>query len=181
MDALRAGFSVSEIHELSGIDHWFLEKLENIVLTNTDIRNLRSPTAILLPACEAPKKLGFSDCQNCSRAWGPLQNASASSANITGHPACVKQIDTLAAEYPAQTNYLYLTYGGKTDDIPFDTAGQIFVIGAGPIRIGSIVEFDWCTMNCVWELRRKGYSDHRSQLQSGNRIHGLRHVRQALL
>jgi carbamoyl-phosphate synthase large subunit len=101
--------------------------------------------------------MGFSDAR-ISRAMGTSPERI---RLIRKHHAIlpvVKQIDTLAAEYPAQTNYLYLTYGGKTDDISFDTAGQIFVIGAGPIRIGSSVEFDWCTMNCVWELRRKGYS-----------------------
>ena len=84
---------------------------------------------------------------------------------------CIKQIDTLAAEYPAVTNYLYLTYHGSEDDVDFDAENSVLVLGCGAYRIGSSVEFDWCCVNTVKTLRELGYSDHHAQLQSGNGEH----------
>ena len=91
----------------------------------------------------------------------------------TGNRPVVKQIDTLAAEYPAQTNYLYLTYNGQEDDVSASEEGAILVLGSGAYRIGSSVEFDWCGVNAVQTLRTLGLPNHRHQLQSRNGQYGL--------
>jgi carbamoyl-phosphate synthase large subunit len=144
LEALRRGYGIERIHALSHIDPWFLQKLRNIVQVSKD-------------DLAAAKKLGFSDAQLAS-----LRGASAEDVRLErqarGIVPCVKQIDTLAGEYPAQTNYLYLTYNGTEDDVPaggMDNA--VLVLGSGAYRIGSSVEFDWCGVNTVQALRSMGY------------------------
>ena len=100
---------------------------------------------------------GFSD-QQIGRSDGHRGISSQrATAGSLWHRSCVKQIDTLAAEYPAQTNYLYLTYNGQEDDVAVDEKESIFVLGSGAYRIGSSVEFDWCCVNTVLTLRQLGY------------------------
>ncbi len=156
-DALKAGVSVDEISELSGIDRWFLRKIENIVDMHGRMSGARFSDPGFSGGLRRAKQLGFSDKQ-ISELMGVSPEKIRSLRRHYGIVPAVKQIDTLAAEYPAKTNYLYMTYNGSTDDIDFSEKGEVVVLGAGPIRIGSSVEFDWCTMNCVWELHDKGYT-----------------------
>jgi len=156
VEALLSGLEIEKIHELSGIDPWFLHKLDNVVRHYAIIKKTRFSDRDLKAKLRKAKELGFSDNQIAS-VMGTSHTRIRDVRKHLGIIPSVKQIDTLAAEYPAQTNYLYVTYHGRSDDISFQKEAQIIVIGAGPIRIGSSVEFDWCTMNCVWELREKGY------------------------
>jgi len=156
-DAIKAGSGIDEIKELSGIDRWFLYKLKNIVELHTRLKGARFSEPGFEDTLSKAKKLGFSDA-----AISKLMKASAGKIrSLRKHydiVPVVKQIDTLAAEYPAKTNYLYMTYNGTTDDLDFSEKGEVIVLGAGPIRIGSSVEFDWCTVNCMWELKDRGYT-----------------------
>ncbi|MCL1965959.1 MAG: carbamoyl-phosphate synthase (glutamine-hydrolyzing) large subunit [Candidatus Bathyarchaeota archaeon] len=152
--ALRMGLSVSEIYRLSGIDPFFLNKIKNILDMEDKLRklNLNEPAAIEI--IREAKRIGFSDEQIavCQRTNATaIRNFRKNNKIIP----CVKQIDTLAAEYPAKTNYLYMTYGGDEDDITFsNNASKVIVLGAGVFRIGSSVEFDWCGVNTVWALKK---------------------------
>jgi len=154
--AIKEGFSVDKIYELSKVDKWFLFKIKNIVEIEKKIKehNLENiPKELVYEA----KKKGFSDPQIA----GLLNTDELSVRNFRkklGIIPCVKQIDTLAGEFPAKTNYLYLTYNGKKDDISFKTQNQIIVLGGGAYRIGSSVEFDWCCVNTVLTLRDLKYS-----------------------
>ena len=160
--ALKSGYSVDKLHELTRIDRWFLWKLENIIKLQilmedsygkTDAQPLDIPHSVLLKA----KKCGFSDKQIARH----VQSTELAirrlrlEANITPF---VKQIDTVAAEFPAEANYLYMTYHGVCDDVPFnsDNDAAVMVIGSGVYRIGSSVEFDSCAVGCIRELRRLG-------------------------
>ncbi len=156
-DALKAGLTVDEIHETSGIDPWFLHKIKNITDMHGMLREAVFSDPQFRTTLEKAKKLGFSDGQIADLMGVTPERIRALRKYHEILPV-VKQIDTLAAEYPAKTNYLYMTYNGSSDDIDFSEKGEVLVIGAGPIRIGSSVEFDWCTMNCVWELKEKGYT-----------------------
>ena len=156
-DAIKAGMSIDEIHELSGIDPWFLHKIRNIVEMHIRMKKGRFSEPEFPDLLRRAKQLGFSDMK-LSELMGVAPEKMRSLRKYHGIIPCVKQIDSLAAEYPAKTNYLYTTYNGSTDDIDFKEKGEVVVLGAGPIRIGSSVEFDWCTMNCVWELHEKGYT-----------------------
>ncbi len=156
-DALLSGMTVDEIHDISGIDTWFLYKIKNITDMHVRLRDLRFSDPDFRNVLNKSKKLGFSDSQ-ISGLMGTSPERIRNVRKYNGILPVVKQIDTLAAEYPAMTNYLYMTYNGTHDDIDFSEKGEALVIGAGPIRIGSSVEFDWCTMNCVWELKKKGYT-----------------------
>ncbi len=154
-EALRRGYTTEDIHRLSHIDCWFLQKIENIVETEKQIvacQGSACPTELLLRA----KKAGFSD-----RQLGTLTRSSEldirRQREQSGIVPVVKQIDTLAAEYPAQTNYLYLTYNGCEDDVTFDQEETVIVLGSGAYRIGSSVEFDWCSVNTVQTLRKLSY------------------------
>jgi carbamoyl-phosphate synthase large subunit len=156
-DAIRAGLSIDEIFELSGVDRWFLYKIKNIVDMHGRVKSARFSDPGFPEILRHSKRLGFSDKQ-ISDLMGVSPEKLRSLRKHYGIVPAVKQIDTLAAEYPAKTNYLYMTYNGSTDDIDFSEKGEVIVLGAGPIRIGSSVEFDWCTMNCVWGLKEKGYT-----------------------
>ena len=162
--AMQSGYDVEQIHAKTRIDRWFLHKLQHIVNTSRALENYTLDT---LPPdlLQEAKSLGFSDFQ-VARAIGldTLQdNESAVGAVRSfrkqyGILPVVKQIDTLACEYPAQTNYLYLTYNGTENDITADrTKPGIVVLGSGAYRIGSSVEFDWCGVQALQTLRKEGY------------------------
>ena len=144
LEALRRGYSIDDIYRLSHIDRWFLQKLQHIVKIE------RSPDL-----AEA-KRAGFSDAQLAALLGTTADEVRARRESAAIVP-CVKQIDTLAGEYPAQTNYLYLTYNGAEDDVSGSLDNAVMVIGSGAYRIGSSVEFDWCAVNAVQALRRMGY------------------------
>ncbi|MDD5362040.1 MAG: carbamoyl-phosphate synthase (glutamine-hydrolyzing) large subunit [Ignavibacteria bacterium] len=163
-EALRRGMTVEKIHELTKIDLWFLYKLQNINSFALEIRNYKHiediPDYFLLEL----KKNGFSDFQ-ISKILNEDNDEDVTeyslkirdyrkSRNII---PCVKQIDTLAAEYPAVTNYLYLTYHGSENDVGFETDKKIVVLGSGAYCIGSSVEFDWCSVNALNTIRKNGY------------------------
>ena len=153
--ALRAGMPVEKIHRLSSIDPWFIEKIGNIVGIAAELEEVDKdrPEPGLL---RRSKRAGFSDPQ-IARATGTAPARIREARKEAGIVPAVKQIDTLAAEWPAKTNYLYLTYGGTDHDIePGAARGGILVLGAGPYRIGSSVEFDWGTVNMVWSLQQNG-------------------------
>jgi len=150
--ALKMGISVEKIYKLSTIDPWFIEKIKNIVNVESKLKDSKLDESLLWEA----KKMGFSDKQ-IARSKGKTPDDVRDLRKKLGVLPSVKQIDTLAAEWPAVTNYLYLTYGGHSHDIeiPSDEKG-IVVLGAGPYRIGSSVEFDWGTVNMVWGLQENG-------------------------
>ncbi|MDW0246880.1 MAG: carbamoyl-phosphate synthase (glutamine-hydrolyzing) large subunit, partial [Nitrososphaeraceae archaeon] len=153
--AMRLGIPVTRISKLSTIDSWFLEKIKNIVelydkLYQVDVYEISEN--LLRDA----KKYGFSDLQ-IGKCLGLKELSARKLRQKFGINPVVKQIDTLAAEWPAKTNYLYLTYGGAKDDIVFrKEKNSVIVLGAGPYRIGSSVEFDWGTVNMVWGLKNNG-------------------------
>ena len=170
-NAMQAGYTVEQIHGLTRIDRWFLQKLMDIVQTSKLLEKINPPKdpdggdwgeqerELLYIA----KRQGFSDFQIARALWkkrmtqdSPLQIRRLRKAlSIT---PVVKQIDTLAAEYPARTNYLYLTYGGREHDIDYEQDGRsIVVLGSGAYRIGSSVEFDWCGVQALLTIRREGW------------------------
>jgi carbamoyl-phosphate synthase large subunit len=153
--ALRQGISVEQIYKLSVIDPWFIEKIRNIVEMEKNLKESKFTPKLLRDA----KKLGFSDKQ-IGRIIGKDDLEIRKIRKDAGIIPAVKQIDTLAAEWPAKTNYLYLTYGGYTNDFEVQSDQEkIIVLGAGPYRIGSSVEFDWGTVNMVWGLQENGVKE----------------------
>ena len=150
--ALKKGMSVQKIYKLSAIDPWFIEKIKNIVDTEKKLVDSQLDYDLLYKA----KKLGFSDRQ-IGRAVKKDELEVREIRKTKGIFPVVKQIDTLAAEWPAKTNYLYFTYGGNKHDLEIAEKDRgILVLGAGPYRIGSSVEFDWGTVNMVWGLHENG-------------------------
>ena len=150
--ALKKGMSVEKIYKLSAIDPWFIEKIKNIVDTEKKLVDSQLDHDLLYKA----KKLGFSDRQ-IGRAVKKDELEVREIRKTKGILPVVKQIDTLAAEWPAKTNYLYFTYGGNKHDLEIAEKDRgILVLGAGPYRIGSSVEFDWGTVNMVWGLHENG-------------------------
>ena len=153
--ALRQGMSVEQIYKLSVIDPWFIEKIRNIVEMEKNLKDSKFTTTLLREA----KKLGFSDKQ-IGRIINKDDFEIRKIRKDAGIIPAVKQIDTLAAEWPAKTNYLYLTYGGDINDFEVQSDQEkIIVLGAGPYRIGSSVEFDWGTVNMVWGLQENGIKE----------------------
>jgi carbamoyl-phosphate synthase large subunit len=147
--ALKMGISVDRIYKLSSINPWFIEKIKNIVEIESKLKNEELTTDLLWES----KKNGFSDKQIARAKDLPASEIREKRKELKVLPS-VKQIDTLAAEWPAVTNYLYLTYGGDQNDIQISPEKQgVMVLGAGPYRIGSSVEFDWGTVNMVWGLQ----------------------------
>ncbi|CAB9507048.1 Carbamoyl-phosphate synthase large chain [Seminavis robusta] len=148
--------SVSDIHEITKIDHWFLRRLENIVKTwnKMELVTLDEMSSDLM--LEA-KKNGYSDIQISHAVKGGSDEDTVRQKRIgMGIEPHTKQIDTLAAEYPADTNYLYMTYHGSESDV--DSAdGGVIVLGSGAYRIGSSIEFDWCGVSAIRSLRQMGY------------------------
>ncbi|MGI0082206.1 MAG: carbamoyl-phosphate synthase (glutamine-hydrolyzing) large subunit [Nitrosopumilaceae archaeon] len=153
--ALRQGMSVEQIYKLSAIDPWFIEKIRNIVEIEKKLKESKLAKELLRES----KRLGFSDKQ-IGRIVEKDDLEIRKIRKEAGIIPAVKQIDTLAAEWPAKTNYLYLTYGGTTNDFEVDSNHErIAVLGAGPYRIGSSVEFDWGTVNMVWGLQEHGVKE----------------------
>lgn len=154
-EALKRGYSIDRIHRLSRIDCWFLYKIRNVVGIADKLRNATGPffdPQMLLAA----KQAGFSD--NQIGALLDLQEDQVRRQRARcGIVPCAKHIDTLAAEYPAQTNYLYLTYNANEDETVCQEGESVIVLGSGAYRIGSSVEFDWCCVNTVLALRKLGY------------------------
>lgn len=143
--------TVDELHELTKIDHWFLRRLERIALFRDTLLGYGSLDKLPTAALAEAKSLGYSDRQLASL-FKTSDDAVRARRKKDGIVPVVKQIDTLAAEYPAQTNYLYCTYNGAEDDV---TAGEggVVVLGSGTYRIGSSVEFDWCGVSAIRALR----------------------------
>ena len=162
--AMRAGYTVDQIHALTKIDRWFLDKLSNIVGTYHEMLGYDTLESMPEDLLRQAKCQGFSDFQ-IQRAVFKDKVNSAEAQDIVrayrkslGIVPVVKQIDTLAAEFPAATNYLYLTYNGTYNDIKFENDGKsVVVLGSGAYRIGSSVEFDWCSVNCIETIRKEGY------------------------
>lgn len=154
-EAMKGGYSLDTISDLTHIDRWFLYRLRNIVRIEQTLRQLgneKFPRQLLLEA----KQAGYSDLQ-IARLTGS-EESKVRQQRIEDHIVpCVKQIDTLAAEYPARTNYLYLTYNGKEDDVSFGEKNSVIVLGSGAYCIGSSVEFDWCCVSTVLALRKLNY------------------------
>jgi len=148
--ALQVGMSEEEIHKLTGIDEWFLHKIKRIVEMEEEIKNLNEDTL------RKAKKLGFSD-KKIGELVGKSESEIREMRKSLGIVPVVKQIDTLAAEWSAKTNYLYLTYNGNYDDIEVEKKRKIIVLGSGCYRIGSSVEFDWCCVNMAWALKERGF------------------------
>ena len=173
--AFRAGYTIDQVHQLTKIDKWFLQKLMNIMHTSEELRKLRLDDGklvvrdikdtTLVPAelLKEAKVQGFSDFQ-VTRAVGyegEMEDGILLLRKLRkslGIVPVVKQIDTLAAEYPAQTNYLYLTYGGVSNDVHYlGDHKSIVVLGSGAYRIGSSVEFDWCGVQALETIRKEGW------------------------
>lgn len=163
--AFRKGYDVDKIHELTKIDKWFLYKLRNLYQTATKLESLNNIKDIPQDLLKLAKQQGFSDFQ-IAKAVLKQNLGNGHEANLKvralrneyGIKPVVKQIDTLAAEYPAQTNYLYMTYNGTTHDIAYENDGKsVVVVGSGAYRIGSSVEFDWCSVNALVTVKREGW------------------------
>lgn len=163
--ALHEGYSIDRLYELTKIDRWFLYKLKHIIDLEKELMDYNSLSSLPDELLYEAKKAGFSDFQitrlvlKCSSDemddMIKVTREYRKSRNIL---PVVKQIDTLAAEYPAQTNYLYLTYNGTTHDIQYENDQlSVIVLGSGAYRIGSSVEFDWCSVNALMTIRKEGY------------------------
>ena len=164
-NAFRKGYSVDQIHDLTKIDKWFLHKLHNLYTTAVEMEQYSEVEALPKTLVQRAKQQGFSDFQ--------IAKAVLKEASKPGHEEnlkvralrkqygivpVVKQIDTLAAEYPALTNYLYLTYNGSAHDVDYEKDGKsVVVVGSGAYRIGSSVEFDWCSVNALLTVKREGW------------------------
>lgn len=145
---------VKRIHECTGIDPWFIYKIAHIVSMKQKLEGTKGELDRGL--LKQAKKMGFSDKQVAVFLGLEELDVRKKRLHYQLYPY-VKQIDTLGAEFPARTNYLYLTYNGEEDDIPFPSSRGVMVLGSGSYRIGSSVEFDWCCVNTVQTLRQQGY------------------------
>jgi carbamoyl-phosphate synthase large subunit len=157
--ALKMGISIEEIYRLSGVDPFFLHKIKNIIDMETKLRTLNLRDSSAAEIVREAKRIGFSDEQIavCQKTNESAIRKFRKNANII---PSIKQIDTLAAEWPAKTNYLYLTYGGDEDDVELSNdKSKVIVLGAGVFRIGSSVEFDWCGVNTIWALKKNGIQE----------------------
>ncbi len=163
--AFRSGYTVDQIHDLTKIDKFFLYKLRNIVETAESLEALSQISEITPDLMRQAKVQGFSDFQIARAIFKhTLDDLDEAQAEVRrrrkelGITPVVRQIDTLAAEYPAQTNYLYLTYDGQKHDVTFERDGKsVVVLGSGAYRIGSSVEFDWCGVSALQTIRQEGY------------------------
>ncbi len=163
--AMSQGYTIDQIHDLTKIDKWFLQKLKNICDIDGQLQQCANINVLEAELLRRAKVYGFTDFQ-VARALGMEQEMDIEDAVLAvrskrkqmGILPVVKQIDTLAAEYPAQTNYLYLTYSGVAHDISFEADKRsIVVLGSGAYRIGSSVEFDWCGVQALNTIRKEGY------------------------
>ena len=162
--ALTHGYTPEKIHELTKIDRWFIDKLMNIINTAAELSALNSLEELGEPLLRQAKRQGFSDFQIGRHILKDGIDSEEMVIKVReyrkklGVLPVVKQIDTLAAEFPAQTNYLYLTYNGTASDIAYEHDGKsIVVLGSGAYRIGSSVEFDWCSVNALQTIRKSGW------------------------
>ena len=163
--AFDKGYSVEKIHELTKIDHWFLQRLENIHLLKEELSKFDKETDVSESLLRKAKQYGFSDFQigrltvkNTSLSHHEKMLKVRDYRKKLGVLPCVKQIDTLAGEYPAMTNYLYVTYNGSENDVKYEHDGcSVIVLGSGAYRIGSSVEFDWCGVSALNTIRKVGY------------------------
>ncbi len=164
--AFAEGYTVDRIHELTKIDRWFLFKLRKIVDTAEELEGFNDLAAVPEILMHQAKQQGFSDFQigravfkdGFTERAEELTMAVRSRRKEIGIVPCVKQIDTLAAEYPAATNYLYLTYNGSYNDVEYTGDHRsVVVLGSGAYRIGSSVEFDWCSVNALMTARKEGW------------------------
>ncbi|MFQ5762446.1 MAG: carbamoyl-phosphate synthase (glutamine-hydrolyzing) large subunit [Candidatus Bathyarchaeia archaeon] len=157
--ALAAGMRVEEIYSLSGIDPWYLHKIDAIVQTEKELRRTPSSHTGFPVLLKQAKQLGFSDKQ-IALCVG-LREADVRRLRLSnGIRPAFKIIDTMAAEWPAKTNYGYVTYGDTEDDVDFgEGKRKALILGAGCIRIGSSVEFDYCTMNTAWSMKSEGIDE----------------------
>ncbi len=163
--AFRAGYTIDQIHELTKIDRWFLQKLYNIINTANELEACSKIQEISDELMRRAKVQGFSDFQIARAIYKEkMEDAERASLQVRqdrkyrGITPVVKQIDTLAAEYPAQTNYLYLTYSGTENDVTYlGDHRSIVVLGSGAYRIGSSVEFDWCGVQALNTIRKEGW------------------------
>lgn len=162
--AFAKGYNIEKIHDLTKIDRWFLQKLNYIFKCSEDLKKYDDVQSLPIDLLRTSKQKGFSDFQiakTISKEPSLVDNAARDIRTIrkqNGIVPVVKQIDTLAAEYPAQTNYLYLTYNGKTNDVKYlGDHKSVIVLGSGAYRIGSSVEFDWCSVNALQTVRKEGY------------------------
>lgn len=163
--AFRKGYDVEKIHQLTKIDRWFLQKLHNLLETAQDLEGYNKLEGVPQDLMRLAKEQGFSDFQ-IARAvlkdeMGVGEDANRMVRNLRkqyGILPVVKQIDTMGAEYPAQTNYLYLTYNGREHDICYEHDNRsVVVLGSGAYRIGSSVEFDWCSVNALLTVKKEGW------------------------
>jgi carbamoyl-phosphate synthase large subunit len=163
--ALEEGYSIDRIHELTKINHWFLNKLKNIVDYSKVLKGFQKIEKIPVEVMREAKRLGFSDFQIARFVENPEGNMEKENIRVRklrkklGVLPAVKRINTIAAEHPDLTNYLYLTYGGGTEhDIPYyKNDKSVIILGSGAYRIGSSVEFDWCSVNAVQAAHGLGY------------------------
>ncbi len=163
--AFDKGYSIDRIHELTRIDKWFLHKLKNIHDTDRELHETADLNKVSRELMLRAKRQGFSDFQ-IARAVGMEKNYDIEQATLVvreyrkrlGIFPAVKQIDTLAGEFPARTNYLYLTYNGNVNDFEYENDGKsVVVLGSGAYRIGSSVEFDWCGVQALNTIRKEGW------------------------
>lgn len=162
--AFSKGYDIDKIHDLTKIDKWFLQKLNYIFKCSEELKRYGDVQSLPVDLLRTAKQKGFSDFQiakTICKEPGLIDNAAKDVRTIRkqhGIVPVVKQIDTLAAEYPAQTNYLYLTYNGRTNDVQYTGDHKsVIVLGSGAYRIGSSVEFDWCSVNALQTVRKEGY------------------------
>ena len=163
--ALKQGYTIERIHELTRIDKWFLEKLENIIRIEGELEKHNGIADVPDELIREAKQRGFSDFQLARTvSHSKSDEIEADMLKVRRHrkergiTPVVKQIDTLGAEYPAQTNYLYVTYNGTSNDIDFaHDHRSVIVLGSGAYRIGSSVEFDWCSVSALKTIREQGY------------------------
>lgn len=164
-EAFEQGYSVDKIHDMTKIDRWFLNKLLNIFNTKNELNKYSTIKAVYPDLLSLAKRQGFSDFQiaryTMKEEQGTIQEKALIARNYRkamGIVPVVKQIDTLAGEYPAKTNYLYLTYNGKENDVKYEQDGKsVIVLGSGAYRIGSSVEFDWCGVSAINAIKKAGY------------------------
>ncbi len=164
-EAFNKEYSIDEIHDKTKIDKWFLQKLKNIHEIKLELEKVQSIKKLDDELLLKSKKAGFSDFQLARiMLHSPNEEISDDSLKIREHRKArnikpsIKQIDTLAGEYPAQTNYLYLTYNGTEHDVEFlHDDKSVIVLGSGAYRIGSSVEFDWCSVNAINTIHKEGY------------------------
>lgn len=163
-EAMREGYTVEQIHALTKIDKWFLYKLQNIFDTDMKIKACNDIESVPEELLRLAKRQGFSDFQLAHALYSGTDDMEQASLHVRsyrrshGIVPVVKQIDTLGGEFPARTNYLYVTYCGEENDIEFqDDKNSVVILGSGAYRIGSSVEFDWCGVQALNTIRKEGY------------------------